>query len=46
MKFLLDQDVYAMTARFLVELGHDVVTASRIGLSEADDACRAAEACP
>lgn len=25
MKFLLDQDVYAATARFLNDLGHDVV---------------------
>ncbi len=37
MKFLLDQDVYAVTARFLVGLGHDVVLASEIGMSEADD---------
>jgi len=26
-RFLLDQDVYALTARFLRDLGHDVVTA-------------------
>ncbi len=38
MKFLLDQDVYALTARFLTALGHDVVTASSIGLSTTDDA--------
>ena len=25
MKFLLDQDVYAITARFLIDAGHDVV---------------------
>jgi hypothetical protein len=37
MKFLLDQDVYAVTARFLVGMAHDVVTASEIGMSEADD---------
>jgi predicted nuclease of predicted toxin-antitoxin system len=37
MKFLLDQDVYAITARFLAGLGHDVVTVSSIGLSAADD---------
>jgi len=37
MRFLLDQDVYAVTARFLAGLGHDVVTASSIGLSAADD---------
>jgi predicted nuclease of predicted toxin-antitoxin system len=37
MKFLLDQDVYASTARFLTELGHDVVTAARLDLSQASD---------
>lgn len=37
MKFLLDQDVYAITERFLREQGHDVVTASQLGLSRAKD---------
>lgn len=37
MKFLLDQDVYATTARFLSDLGHDVIPVARIGLSRADD---------
>lgn len=37
MKFLLDQDVYAVTDRFLSDLGHDVVPVARIGLSQADD---------
>lgn len=37
MKFLLDQDVYAVTARFLIRSEHDVVLASEIGMSEADD---------
>jgi len=37
MRFLLDQDVYATTARFLAELGHDVVRAGQIGLSQASD---------
>jgi predicted nuclease of predicted toxin-antitoxin system len=37
MKFLLDQDVYAATARFLLDLGHDVVLVARIGLSRAQD---------
>jgi predicted nuclease of predicted toxin-antitoxin system len=37
MKFLLDQDVYALTAGFLREHGYDVVTASEIGLSRALD---------
>jgi len=32
MKFLLDQDVYALTARFLREQGYDVTTASDLGL--------------
>jgi len=38
MKFLLDQDVWAVTARFLSELGHDVVSVGQLGLSQADDA--------
>ena len=37
MGFLLDQDVYAVTARFLRDCGHDVVTASELGLSRAID---------
>lgn len=37
MKFLLDQDVYANTGRFLDGLGHDVVRAAQIGLSRAAD---------
>jgi predicted nuclease of predicted toxin-antitoxin system len=37
MKFLLDQDVYATTMRFLRDLGHDVVSVAQIGLSQADD---------
>ena len=37
MKFLSDQDVYAVTVRYLQELGHDVITAYEIGFSEADD---------
>ena len=37
MKLLLDQDVYAITIRFLHDLGHDVVTASEIGRSRATD---------
>src|SRR5262249_27023306 len=38
MKFLADQDVYATTIRFLSGLGHDVVTASQLGLAQATDA--------
>jgi predicted nuclease of predicted toxin-antitoxin system len=37
MKFLLEQDVYATTARFLEQLGHDVVPVARVGLSRASD---------
>ena len=37
MRFLLDQDVYAATARLLSDLGHDVVPVAQIGLSQADD---------
>jgi predicted nuclease of predicted toxin-antitoxin system len=36
-KFLLDQDVYAVTGRFLRSRGHDVLTAHEAGLSQADD---------
>ena len=37
MKFLLDQDVYAITMNFPRGLGHDVVPVAQIGLSRADD---------
>jgi predicted nuclease of predicted toxin-antitoxin system len=37
MKFLTDQDVYARTIRFMRDLGHDVVTASDLGMSRAED---------
>lgn len=37
MKFLLDQDVYAATARFLSGLGHEAVPVAQIGLAQADD---------
>ena len=37
MKFLLDQDVYALTVRFLIGLKHDVVTVAQIGHAQADD---------
>jgi len=37
MRFLLDQDVYAKTARFLADLGHDAVPVAQIGLSQASD---------
>ena len=37
MKFLLDQDVYAVTASFLANAGHNVVLVSQLGLSQASD---------
>jgi len=37
MRFLLDQDVYASTARLLTDLGHDAVPVAKIGLSRASD---------
>lgn len=37
MKFLTDQDIYALTTRYLRELGHDVVTAAELGLAQATD---------
>ena len=37
MRFLLDQDVYAITAVLVRNLGHDVATASELGLARASD---------
>lgn len=37
MKFLLDQDVYAITAKFLANAGSDIVLTGEIGLSRAID---------
>jgi predicted nuclease of predicted toxin-antitoxin system len=37
MKFLLDQDVYVVTERFLRSLNFDILTAAEIGLSRAPD---------
>ena len=37
MMFLADQDVYAVTIRLLEALGHDVVKAAQLGLSQAED---------
>jgi predicted nuclease of predicted toxin-antitoxin system len=37
MRFLTDQDVYAVTNRHLRGLGHDVATAAELGLSRASD---------
>jgi predicted nuclease of predicted toxin-antitoxin system len=37
MRLLLDQDVYAVTYRFLTKLGHDAVPVARLGLAQASD---------
>lgn len=37
MRFILDQDVYAVTARFLTGLGHDVLLAAQLDLAQATD---------
>ncbi|MBI4659313.1 MAG: DUF5615 family PIN-like protein [Verrucomicrobia bacterium] len=37
MRFLLDQDVYAVTEQHLRKLGHDALTARAVGMSQADD---------
>ena len=37
MRFLLDQDVYELTARHLRDLGHDVIRADAIELGRGDD---------
>lgn len=38
MKFLADQDVYAITIALLSGLGHDVDRAAQLGLAQAEDA--------
>lgn len=37
MRLLLDQDVYEKTARFLIDLQHDVVRVREIGMAQASD---------
>jgi len=37
MRFLVDQDVYFITVQLLRECGHDVVTASELGMQRAPD---------
>lgn len=37
MKFLLDQDIFAITRKFLEELGHNVISAADLGLAQAAD---------
>jgi predicted nuclease of predicted toxin-antitoxin system len=36
-KLLLDQDVYELTARFLIDSGHDVVRVAELGMAQASD---------
>jgi predicted nuclease of predicted toxin-antitoxin system len=36
-KLLLDQDVYEVTARYLIEIGHDILKVSEIGMATASD---------
>ncbi len=37
MRLLLDHDVYGATARFLTDVGHEVVQVAQIGLAQAAD---------
>jgi predicted nuclease of predicted toxin-antitoxin system len=37
MKLLLDQDVYEKTARFLIDLEHDVVRVAELGMAQSSD---------
>ncbi|WP_019505449.1 DUF5615 family PIN-like protein [Pleurocapsa sp. PCC 7319] len=37
MKFLFDQDVYAITAKFLISSGYDLIHVTEISLSQASD---------
>jgi predicted nuclease of predicted toxin-antitoxin system len=37
MRFLVDQDVYAVSVQYLSGLGHDVAIAAEKGLSRASD---------
>ena len=37
MKLLLDQDVYEITARFLIDSGHDVVRVAELGMATSSD---------
>jgi len=36
-RLLLDQDVYETTARFLIDLRHDVVRVAELGMAQASD---------
>ncbi|MGK7904061.1 MAG: DUF5615 family PIN-like protein [Hormoscilla sp.] len=37
MRLLLDQNIYAVTARLLIDAGHDVILVAQLGLSQASD---------
>lgn len=44
MRFLLDHDVYGSTARFLTDLGHEIVQVAHIGLAQDEDLLKVAQA--
>ncbi len=37
MRLLLDQDVYEATARFLIDLKHDIMRVAELGMAQASD---------
>ncbi len=37
MKLLLDQDVYGLTVKFLIEAGYDLLTVAQLDMSQAPD---------
>jgi predicted nuclease of predicted toxin-antitoxin system len=37
MKLLLDQDVYGLTVKFLIEAGYDLLTVAQLNMSQAPD---------
>jgi predicted nuclease of predicted toxin-antitoxin system len=37
MKLLLDQDVYGLTVKFLIESGYDLLTVAQFHMSQAPD---------
>jgi predicted nuclease of predicted toxin-antitoxin system len=37
MKLLLDQDIYAVTVKFLIEAGYDLLTVAQLNMSQSPD---------
>jgi predicted nuclease of predicted toxin-antitoxin system len=37
MRLLSDHDVYGATVRYIQNVGHDILTAAQLGLTQADD---------